>query len=206
MIGIVDYGMGNVASLRNALKYLGYVSIVTDDVHILREATHIILPGVGSFRAAMEEIDQRGLREPLVELATEKPFIGICLGMQLLFTQGTEGGVTRGLNLIPGTVEKLETELVLPHIGWNALQIVSGKKEYSLFHHQSVYFVHSFGAKTEAEYIVATAEYGTVIPAIVRNGNVLGMQLHPEKSGKVGLSLLETCLREGVRFESSSGY
>lgn len=198
MIGIVDYGMGNVASLANALNRLGYSSVVTDQFSELKKATHIILPGVGSFQAAASEIDQRDLRESLIELAENKPFLGICLGMQLLFTTGNEGKLSRGLDLLPGTVEKLETTFILPHMGWNTLDIVGEKSIFAHFHRQSVYFVHSFGVKTAPENIVATAEYGVDIPAIVQQGNIFGMQFHPEKSGEVGLSLLRTFLQGGV--------
>ncbi|MGV3489530.1 MAG: imidazole glycerol phosphate synthase subunit HisH [Tuberibacillus sp.] len=198
MIGIVDYGMGNVASLRNALQHLGFEAVITDNPSILESATHIILPGVGSFKAAVQEIEQRGLRHTLIELAKVKPFLGICLGMQLLFTKGTEGGDSNGLNLIPGTVEKIQTAYVLPHIGWNALDIVSDQNVFGGFQNQFVYFVHSFVAVTDPKYIIAQTEYGTVVPAIVRKNNIYGMQFHPEKSGEVGLTLLQTFLGEGA--------
>ncbi|WP_027723880.1 imidazole glycerol phosphate synthase subunit HisH [Tuberibacillus calidus] len=194
MIGIVDYGMGNVASLSNALRFLGYEPVVTDQSDVLGRASHIILPGVGSFKAAVDEMDQRGLRSVLKALVQEKPLLGICLGMQLLFTTGTEGGISKGLDILPGTVEKLPTHLCLPHIGWNPLDVVQDDAAFRPFQGKAVYFVHSYGVNTNAEYIVATAEYGLPVPAIVRKGKVFGMQFHPEKSGPVGLAMLKIFL------------
>lgn len=196
MIAIVDYGMGNTASVKTAFTALGYEVEITDNPIQLKKASHIILPGVGSFQAAMEEIDKRNLRDILMELATEKPFLGICLGMQLLFSEGYEGTYTKGLDLIPGTVRKIETPYLLPHIGWNALTITAGDVAFSIFQDQHVYFVHSFMAQTNAEYVVATAEYGPDITAIVKKDNIYGIQFHPEKSGEVGKSILQVFLKE----------
>ncbi|WP_186577342.1 imidazole glycerol phosphate synthase subunit HisH [Aquibacillus kalidii] len=195
MIAIVDYGMGNVASVSNAFKRLGHDVTLTDNVEKLKQATHIILPGVGSFQAAMEEIRERGLKEPLQQLAKEKPFLGICLGMQLLFTTGFENGVTEGLDIIPGTVEQIDTPYLLPHIGWNALTIKEGHTAFLPFQDKHVYFVHTFEARTEANYLVATTDYGTEIPGIVQNGYVYGIQFHPEKSGEVGVEILKAFLK-----------
>ncbi|MFC4404465.1 imidazole glycerol phosphate synthase subunit HisH [Gracilibacillus xinjiangensis] len=194
MIAIVDYGMGNVASVKTAFLNLGYEVEITDSLERLKQATHIILPGVGSFKAAVEEINQRRLLEPLRELAQEKPFIGICLGMQLLFDKGYENGKSDGLGLIPGEVNKIETEYILPHIGWNQLQIENNNKPFAEFQDKHVYFVHSFQARTEQEFLVATSDYGTEIPAIVQKGHVYGMQFHPEKSGEAGIELLKVFL------------
>ncbi|MDC3416268.1 imidazole glycerol phosphate synthase subunit HisH [Aquibacillus salsiterrae] len=199
MIAIVDYGMGNVASVTTAFKRLGYDVILTDKKDELAKASHIILPGVGSFQAAVEEIEERGLKETLKHLANEKPFLGICLGMQLLFTEGYEGGTSLGLDLIPGTVEKIKTPYILPHIGWNSLDIKENDRSFQSFQGEHVYFVHSFEARTEERYLVATAEYGTEVPAIVKNGNVYGIQFHPEKSGEIGVEILKTFLREETK-------
>ncbi|WP_053219525.1 imidazole glycerol phosphate synthase subunit HisH [Virgibacillus senegalensis] len=196
MIAIVDYGMGNVASVSTAFRKLGYEVEITDNKERLQKASHIILPGVGSFQAAMEEIEARGLKTLLRELAEQKPFLGICLGMQLLFTEGFEGGRTEGLCIIPGTIEKMETELLLPHIGWNALLAEGERNPFSPFTGKHVYFVHSFAAKTDQAYVAATAEYGLTVPAIVRKGNVYGIQFHPEKSGEIGVDILKTFLQE----------
>lgn len=196
MIAIVDYGMGNIASVETALHNLGYDVIVTDNPAQLADASHIILPGVGSFQAAVEEIEKRNLKEVLQTLAENKPFLGICLGMQLLFTEGLEGGNTKGLGLIPGTIEKIETDYLLPHIGWNALDIVADQPNFQAFQDQHVYFVHSFAAKTDKQYIVATAEYGSDVTAIVKSGLTYGIQFHPEKSGEVGIAILKAFLQE----------
>ncbi|MBM7572273.1 imidazole glycerol phosphate synthase subunit HisH [Aquibacillus albus] len=195
MIAIVDYGMGNVASVSTAFRRLGYEVILTDKEAELAKASHIILPGVGSFQAAVQEIEERGLKEPLQRLAKEKPFLGICLGMQLLFSEGYEGGTSAGLNLIPGTIEKIETDYILPHIGWNALDIKEGHEPFEAFQNKHVYFVHSFEARVDRKYLVASTEYGTEVPAIVKNENVYGIQFHPEKSGEVGVEILKTFLQ-----------
>jgi len=196
MIAIVDYGMGNIASASNAFRTLGLKVAVTDDPEKLGAATHIILPGVGAFKAAVDEIEKRGLRPVLTELGKKKPFLGICLGMQLLFETGFENGVSEGLGLIPGTVERIPANEILPHIGWNTLDVKPGFPAFAPFQHQHVYFVHSYQAKTKASYIVASTDYGTEIPAIVKNGHVYGMQFHPEKSGKTGMALLKTFLQK----------
>ncbi len=166
MIAIVDYGMGNVASVKTAFQRLGYEVEITDSVERLEAATHIILPGVGSFQAAVEEINQRNLVKPLRRLAKEKPFLGICLGMQLLFDKGYENGISDGLGLIPGEVNMIETEYILPHIGWNQLQIENNNQPFASFQDKHVYFVHSFQARTEQQFLVTTADYGTKIPGI----------------------------------------
>ncbi|GAE91481.1 imidazole glycerol phosphate synthase amidotransferase subunit [Gracilibacillus boraciitolerans JCM 21714] len=196
MIAIVDYGMGNVASVRTAFLRLGYEVEITDSMERLEQATHIILPGVGSFQAAVEEINQRNLLKPLRRLAKQKPFLGICLGMQLLFEKGYENGISDGLGLIPGEVDKIETEYILPHIGWNQLQIENNNQPFASFQDKHVYFVHSFQARTDQKYIVATADYGSTVPGIVQNGQIYGMQFHPEKSGEVGVDLLKVFMEE----------
>lgn len=193
MIGIVDYGMGNIASVSNIFKSFGVEVCRTDSVELLERATHIILPGVGSFQAAVAEIDRRGLRDPILRLAQRKPILGICLGMQLLFTKGTEGKESFGLNLIPGTVEKIKTEMILPHIGWNTIDATDS--EFSSYNNRFVYFVHSYYAKTDDKNVKATTHYGVKIPAIVRKENIYGMQFHPEKSGSNGKALISTFLQ-----------
>lgn len=198
MIAIVDYGMGNIASVSTALTKLGYDVIVTDDKEKLEKATHIILPGVGSFRAAVEEIEQRNLKSFLQEQAEKKPFLGICLGMHLLFSEGYEGGTTKGLDLIPGKVEKIQTDLILPHIGWNGLNIRKHRDNWMKFQDRHVYFVHSYQANTDPAYLLATADYNAEVPAIVQKENVYGIQFHPEKSGEVGQQILKTFLQEAA--------
>ncbi|MGV3465202.1 MAG: imidazole glycerol phosphate synthase subunit HisH [Heyndrickxia sp.] len=194
MIGIVDYGMGNIASVRNTLARLGIQTIVSDQPELLEQASHIILPGVGSFQASIHEIEQRGLKNVIQDLAKKKPILGVCLGMQLLFSEGFEGGRKEGLDLIPGQIKKIETSFILPHIGWNQLHIRNQRNSFYDFEGEHVYFVHSYQAITDTKYIVATTDYGAEIPAIVQKDNVFGMQFHPEKSGKVGLELIKMFL------------
>ncbi|WP_067844249.1 imidazole glycerol phosphate synthase subunit HisH [Amphibacillus sediminis] len=196
MIAIVDYGMGNVASVQTAFEKLGYPVIITDQPDQLKAASHIILPGVGSFQAAMAEIEARQLADLLKELALTKPFLGICLGMQLLFTTGYENGLTKGLNLIPGTVERIETPQLLPHIGWNELKITDLVPSFKRFDGSYVYFVHSYAARTSAEYTVAYTDYDAEITAIVKKGHVYGIQFHPEKSAHIGSEIIKTFLNE----------
>ncbi|GEN56249.1 imidazole glycerol phosphate synthase subunit HisH [Halolactibacillus alkaliphilus] len=196
MIAIVDYGMGNVLSVRHAFEHLNQTVIVTDKPEELRKASHIILPGVGSFQAAMEEIHARNLYDLLIELAQTKPFLGICLGMQLLFTEGTEGKHTEGLDLIPGTIRKIKTDYILPHVGWNQLMISNQHKAFKQYEQAFVYFVHTYQAETDDKYIVAKSTYGEDITAIVRKDNIFGIQFHPEKSAKIGSSIIQTFLNE----------
>ncbi|GGE39907.1 imidazole glycerol phosphate synthase subunit HisH [Pullulanibacillus camelliae] len=198
MIAIVDYGMGNIASVTMALKHLGHDVVVTDDSATLKQASHIILPGVGAFPTAMEEIKKRGLREPLRHMAKTTPFLGICLGMQLLFSEGEEGQKTAGLDLIPGKVSKIETPYILPHMGWNTLRVLPEHQEFLPLNDKHVYFVHSFAVKTSLAHIVATTDYGTEVTAIVKQGHIYGMQFHPEKSGIYGRELLKLFLKEAV--------
>ncbi|WP_214698332.1 MULTISPECIES: imidazole glycerol phosphate synthase subunit HisH [unclassified Exiguobacterium] len=179
-VAVIDYGMGNVFNVERALQAIGCYVVITNDARQIEEADAILLPGVGAFPQAMQSLEQSGLIPFLQRMATEKPFLGICLGMQLLFDSSTEGMPTKGLGLIPGTVERMRAKR-LPHVGWN-----------SILRDEDVYFVHSYHAVTDDEYIVAAAEYMCEkVPAIVQKGLVMGMQFHPEKSGTFGLSLLQ---------------
>lgn len=192
MIAVIDYGAGNLFSVGNALDYLSLRSAVTRDPAEIRAADKIILPGVGAFPDAMCMLEESGLIPVLLEEAVKKPFLGICLGMQLLFETGREFRETKGLGLLPGTVEALEAPgRKIPHMGWSPLQtlhpcpLTQGIEDGDM-----VYFVHSFRAKTADECISMYTEYGERIPAIVRKGQVYGTQFHPEKSGTVGLAIL----------------
>ena len=179
-VAVIDYGMGNVFNVERALQAIGCYVVITNDANQIEEADAILLPGVGAFPQAMQSLEQTGLIPLLQKMATEKPFLGICLGMQLLFDSSTEGMPTKGLGLIPGTVERMRAKR-LPHVGWN-----------SILRDEDVYFVHSYHAVTDDAYIVAEADYmGERVPAIVQKGLVTGMQFHPEKSGAFGLSLLQ---------------
>ena len=196
MIAIVDYGVGNLFSLRSSLAKLGMEAVVTADPEVLRKADRLILPGVGAFGDAMEKLEATGLVPVLKEEAAKKPLLGICLGMQLLFERSYEYGTHAGLGLIPGEVCPLEPDLTdkslkVPQIGWNALHIV---REDPLFRYiqegEYVYYVHSYYAKSCAESTLAVSEYSIPVTGAVRCGKVYGTQFHPEKSGDTGLRIL----------------
>lgn len=198
MVAIVDYGVGNLFSLKSSLDAIGVESIITSDKDVLIQADRIILPGVGAFEDAIKKLSQSGLDKLIIQLANQnKPIMGICLGMQLLFDKSFEYGEHKGLGLIKGEIcpiiDDLNTELKIPHMGWNSLKIV--QKEDLLFKYikdgDYVYFVHSYYAKNCHQSLTAYACYGTQITATVRSGNVYGCQFHPEKSGKVGLNILK---------------
>ena len=197
MIAIVDYGVGNLFSLKSSFAAVGQDALVTGDAGELRRAEKIILPGVGAFGDAAEKLHALGLDEELREQAqTGKPLLGICLGMQLLFEKSYEYGEHAGLGLIPGNVRPLAgaipDNLKIPHIGWNALDFHG--RSSSLFRYvregECVYFVHSYYAADCEESVIATAEYGAPVTAAVQRENIYGCQFHPEKSGKVGLNIL----------------
>ena len=197
MIAIVDYGVGNLFSLSSSLRALGLETEITRDAGRLRDADRIILPGVGAFGDAKAKLDDTGLVPVLLEEAQRKPFLGICLGMQLLFDRGFEYGEHPGLGLVPGQVVDLRSDLAdktlkVPHMGWNSLQIVKDDPLFKYFEDgEYVYYVHSFYAKDCAASTLGTSEYGGVaVTGAVRRGNVWGTQFHPEKSGDAGLRLL----------------
>lgn len=205
MIAIVDYGVGNLFSLKSSLAAIGQEAVVTADADVLRSADQVILPGVGAFGDAADKLRQSGLDKVVIELANSgKPLMGICLGMQLLFDKGYEYGVHDGLGLIHGDIrpitDVIPADLKVPHIGWNALQFCGGNSP--LFRYveegECVYFVHSFYGANCADSTIATTEYGADLTAAVANGNVFGCQFHPEKSGDTGMRLLRAfCEMEG---------
>ena len=198
MIAIIDYGVGNLFSLCSSLKSIGAEAVVTPDPDTIRRADRIILPGVGAFADAAEKLRASGLDQVLLEEAARgKPVMGICLGMQMLFDESHEYGIHKGLGLIPGRVIPMAgyipADLKVPHIGWNPL-IIKGDKHPLLRYVEEgdcVYFVHSYFATDCADAVIATAEYGRELTAAVARGNIMGCQFHPEKSGKVGLSILK---------------
>ena len=198
MIAIIDYGVGNLFSLCSSLNSIGAEAVVTPDPDTIRRADRIILPGVGAFADAAEKLRASGLDQVLLEEAARgKPLMGICLGMQMLFEESHEYGIHKGLGLIPGRVIPMAgyipAELKVPHIGWNPL-IIKGDKHPLLRYVEEgdcVYFVHSYFATDCNEAVIATAEYGRELTAAVARGNIMGCQFHPEKSGKVGLSILK---------------
>lgn len=193
MIAIIDYGAGNLFSVKNALDYLKIENQITAESNRLEEADALILPGVGAFPDAMAMLEKSGLVPVIREQAEQKPLLGICLGMQLLFETGYEFHETKGLGLIPGTVIKIDGGgLKIPHMGWNNLKIphpcaLTTQTREGDF----VYFVHSFRAETDDAYISCYTVYNEKIPALVRRGNLYGAQFHPEKSGRVGLAMLK---------------
>lgn len=194
MTVIIDYGAGNLFSVQNALNYLGYENKISRKKEDLISADRLILPGVGAFPDAMKMLHDTGLTEVIKEQAEYKPLMGICLGMQMLFEKSYEFGETEGLGLIPGTVELMHpaNNLVIPHIGWNALEKnVECPLLKSVNDGDYVYFVHSFAAVTDSSNVAAYCDYGMKVPALVFKGNVYGCQYHPEKSGSTGLSMLK---------------
>lgn len=197
MIAVIEYGVGNLFSLKASLDKLGLNSVVTSDSEVIKNADRIILPGVGAFSDARKKLALRSLDELLVREAEKgKPLLGICLGMQMLFEKSYEYGVHTGLKLIDGIVAPLKNDLPsgykVPHIGWNALNIV---KDCGLLKYNSdgeyVYYVHSFYAKNCEKFTAAVSDYGIGVTGTVCKDNVFGTQFHPEKSGGTGLKMLK---------------
>ena len=191
MTAIIDYGAGNLFSVKNALDYLGIENKVTKNAEDLRAADRLILPGVGAFPDAMRMLGESGLVEVIKEEVHKKPLLGICLGMQMLFEKGYEFEETDGLGLIKGSVKLMTPDnLPIPHIGWNELEL---NKPCKLLEKggEYVYFVHSYAADCPSENVAAYCDYGMKVPALVFNGNVYGAQFHPEKSGEAGLEMLK---------------
>jgi len=200
-IAVINYGMGNLASVRRAFEDIGAEVIVANNPAALYDATRIVLPGVGSFSDGMESLNSAGWVSVLRDVVFQqgKPLLGICLGMQMLATCGHEGGETKGLDFIPGEALRLDTigcRLRIPHVGWNescyrkADFIFEGIPDFSDF-----YFVHSFAfVPDNSEHLIATTPYDCEVTAVVRNGNIFGCQFHPEKSSKAGRQLLKNFL------------
>ncbi len=197
MIGIIDYGVGNLFSLKSSFEAVGARAAVSGDAAVLAGADKLVLPGVGAFADAVNKLRESGMDRAVYAAAEQgKPLLGICLGMQMLFEKSHEYGEHRGLGLLQGQVVAMEgmlpAGLKIPHIGWNALhlkkqsRILSGIREGDF-----VYFVHSFHAVGCEASLTATTEYGIPITAAVEQGNVFGCQFHPEKSGGVGLDILK---------------
>ena len=204
MIAVIDYGVGNLFSLLSSLNYVGLDTKLTNNIEEIKKAEGIILPGVGAFRDAVTNLEKYALKDLLInEAKSGKPFLGICLGMQMLFDRSYEYGEYEGLGLISGTIEEIkkflpaDSTLKIPHMGWNKLKINDKFKNDRILENinvdseEYVYYVHSYFARTDMENIIAYSEYGTNISEIVKNGNVYGMQFHPEKSGDTGLKLLK---------------
>ena len=196
MIAIIDYGVGNLFSLRSSLNKIGADTVVTADPAVIASADKLILPGVGAFADAAKKLRDSGLDKVIkAEAAAGKPIMGICLGMQMLFEKSYEYGEHEGLGLLKGSVVPMEgsipANLKIPHIGWNALKFEKDNKLFKYIKEgDCVYFVHSFYASGCEDSLIATAEYGKDLTAAVEKGNVMGCQFHPEKSGDVGLNIL----------------
>lgn len=202
---IVDYGAGNLSSLQRAFEQIGLDVEISDDKEAIQNASSIILPGVGAFGAAMDELKKRNLIEVLKKKAMEgTPFLGICLGMQLLYEFSEEEGKYEGIGLLKGTIKKIPETVKVPHMGWNSLTFY--KQDPILKNNLNgdyVYFVHSYYAQADDENLVAYSDYGVKVPAIVNSENIYGMQFHPEKSSDAGLNLLKT-FKEMISYESIS--
>ena len=197
MVGIIDYGVGNLFSLRSSLAAIGQEVVVSSQPEVLQKADHILLPGVGAFEDAVKKLRTSDLDQMVYEsVKAGKPLMGICLGMQMLFEKSFEYGEHQGLGLLKGQVIPmaglLPEELKIPHMGWNALDIT--KPDSKLFagtkQGDHVYFVHSYFATGCADSLAAQTEYGKMLTAAVEKDNVFGCQFHPEKSGEVGLNIL----------------
>ena len=196
MIAIIDYGMGNLHSVSKAVERLGYEVRVSADPKEILDAEGAILPGVGAFGDAMQNLRNTGLDEVTRFYAESgKPLLGICLGMQLLFSKGEEHGDNTGLDLLPGEVVRFRGDYKVPHMGWNRLEFRQASPLFEGLTEGHVYFVHSFHAKpAEPADLLATTDYYQDVTAIVGRGNVYGMQFHPEKSGELGMQLLDNFL------------
>ena len=193
MIGIIDYGAGNLNSICKAFEHIGFTTEIIEEKTDTDKYEAVVLPGVGAFPGAMDRLRANNLVEFIKEFVkTNKPMLGVCLGMQLLFEWGYEDTKTKGLDLLPGEVVKMESSLKIPHMGWNELEII---KEDPLFKglpdNPHYYFVHSYKLKEITEEVIAVTEYGGKVPAVVKKDNIIGLQFHPEKSGNNGLKLLE---------------
>ena len=194
MTTIIDYGAGNLFSVCNALNYLGCENQISSEKNDIINADRLILPGVGAFGDAMDKLRNSGLIDVIKQEAVKKPFLGICLGMQLLFDESYEFGKHEGLGLIPGSVKMMEPkgDLAIPQMGWNSIvfnnpcQLLKGISEEPY-----VYFVHSYAAVCPDNFVSAYTDYGGKVTALVQSGTVFGAQFHPEKSGDIGLKMLK---------------
>ena len=194
MICIIDYGAGNIESVRKAFEFIGAECVLSDDPKVLENVDAAVLPGVGSFGDAMDNIRSRKLEEPIKKfIASGKPFLGICLGLQILFESSEESPEAVGLSVLKGKIVRIPNGegLKIPHMGWNSLSFRNKSKLFgSLGENQYVYFVHSYYLKAEEDIVTSTTEYGVTIHASVEKDNLMACQFHPEKSGETGLEIL----------------
>ncbi len=204
MVAIIDYDAGNIKSVQNALEHLGAETILTRDRSILKQADHVILPGVGAFGSAMERLRQYDLIDTIKEVAeSDVPFLGICLGLQLLFESSDEAPGVQGLGILPGKICRIPDGdgRKVPQIGWNDLQYPNpGTLFQGIPEHSFVYFVHSYYLKAgDPGIVTATTEYGVTIDASVEKNHVYACQFHPEKSSDVGMQILKNFLKVDKR-------
>lgn len=201
MVAIIDYGAGNLQSVKKALDYIGAESVITSDAKIIESSSHVILPGVGSFEDAVNSINSSGLRKVIIKSAKEKHFLGICLGLQLLFERSEESPNAEGLGILKGEVVKIPSDkgLKVPHIGWNSIDVLNDEGIFKDIPQSNYfYFVHSYYIKCDDKDVVsAMTQYGVPIECAVKKGNLSAVQFHPEKSGEVGLQLLKNFVFEG---------
>lgn len=193
MIAIIDYGMGNLRSVQKAFEFLGFEAVISDDPKVIEEADKVVLPGVGAFCDAIKTIREKGIDKVIYKIVEQKkPFLGICLGMQMMFDKSYEYGEYEGLGLISGEIVRLPDTVKIPQIGWNSLDI---KMRSPLFEglgdEPYVYFVHSYYLETTAPVVSATCFYGKEIQVAAQKDNIFALQFHPEKSGDTGLKILE---------------
>ncbi|MBW1606411.1 imidazole glycerol phosphate synthase subunit HisH [Lactobacillus sp. Sy-1] len=202
MISIIDYNAGNVYNVLKACQRVGVDAQLTADPEQIKNSSAVLFPGVGAFKDAMDTLADRGLVSVIQETVNQgTPFLGICLGMQMLFDSSTEFGNTKGLGLIPGRIEKIPDDngqRIVPQAGWNENQLMNQQTVFKGIQNQYTYFTHSYYAVCNPQYIVSSVDYGLQIPAIVNRDNIYGFQFHPEKSGQVGLYLLKTFFEQVV--------
>ena len=196
MIAIIDYGVGNLKSVEKAFRFLGYNAVTTADCDIIRSAKAVVLPGVGAISDAMKQLKQNGIDKSIYDICSKNiPFLGICLGLQMLYDNSEEGGNVSGLGILSGKITKIPDNngLKVPQMGWNSIKLQNNSEIFKGIKDETyVYFVHSYylSSKDLAE-VTAVTEYGVSIAAAVQKGNVFATQFHPEKSGKVGLTILD---------------
>jgi len=200
MVGIIDYGMGNLRSVQKACEYLGHEVIITSDPSKLLSCSHIILPGVGAFAKAIKQIKRLGLDKTIKTAIDQNiPLLGICLGMQLLFESSTEGGTHAGLGIINSKITRFSSDVNVPHMGWNSITPTENSTLFKgLTGDIYVYFVHSYiAAEINSSWTAATSQYGAEFTCAIEKGKVFATQFHPEKSGDTGLKILSNFLAIG---------
>lgn len=205
-VAIIDYGIGNLRNVQKAFESLHVPAVITQERAVIEGATHIVLPGVGAFEEAMKKLSETGLDHVIKkQIQIGKPFLGICLGMQLLFERGYENGLHKGLGVLKGEVVKLEGAYKVPHMGWNTLEIVKSQPVFCGVKPQSyVYFVHSYHIEAAEDIVSSYTTYGKRFGVSVQKENIYAMQFHPEKSGKVGMQLLKNFINQTKEGENEN--